>query len=542
MIIALASVGDARAQISPGPLSEAHQSLEGMGNCLQCHELGERETTTLCLDCHGEIGRLREAGRGLHAREGSGDCASCHPEHGGRDFDVVGFEGGPGGFDHGRAGWPLDGAHATVACESCHRERFLDPPIVVGRPEGAGPSRWVGLANDCASCHADPHQGRFGAECRDCHGTRDFRVVETTSFDHGRTDYPLRGAHREVACDRCHKESITAPLEFSRCTSCHDDPHRGLATLAGASVDCEACHTVGGFRPSTFGTARHSSCAFPLEGRHVAVDCDACHRRDGAASFDFRPPAARCADCHADAHRGELGEAGSRCETCHTVSGFAPSTFSAADHGRAGFPLEGAHGLAECRACHGPTPVTFAFAATTCVSCHADPHRGRLGAVDADCRRCHSLDGFHPVTMDAAAHARSGFALDGAHAAVPCFECHRAMLDARPASTVPASASWPDLSFQESGRCVDCHADPHAGQFRAGDELRDCAACHDVHVFTPASRFDHESQTRFPLRGAHERVACGACHAPATEGEAVRYAGTPMECVACHTVTPGGER
>ena len=30
------------AQLSPGPLTNAHASLEGITNCTQCHTLGEK--------------------------------------------------------------------------------------------------------------------------------------------------------------------------------------------------------------------------------------------------------------------------------------------------------------------------------------------------------------------------------------------------------------------------------------------------------------------------------------------------------------------
>ena len=55
-----------------------------------------------------------------------------------------------------------------------------------------------------------------------------------------------------------------------------------------------------------------------------------------------------------------------------------------------------------------------------------------------------------------------------------------------------------------------------------------CAECHEERTWRGA-RFDH-SKTKFPLEGKHEKVACATCH------PAERWAGTPKECVACHTV------
>ena len=46
---------NAFAQISPGDLSKAHASLEGVSNCTKCHTVGKKVTSEKCLDCHKEI-------------------------------------------------------------------------------------------------------------------------------------------------------------------------------------------------------------------------------------------------------------------------------------------------------------------------------------------------------------------------------------------------------------------------------------------------------------------------------------------------------
>ena len=117
----LLGVGGAEAQISPGPLSRAHADLEGLTKCLQCHGLNEKSVDGQCLACHGEIARLREEKRGLHAREANGACSGWHPAHGGADFEIVAWaEGEPERFAHDRTGWSLEGKHAAVACDKCH--------------------------------------------------------------------------------------------------------------------------------------------------------------------------------------------------------------------------------------------------------------------------------------------------------------------------------------------------------------------------------------------------------------------------------------
>jgi hypothetical protein len=67
--------------------------------------------------------------------------------------------------------------------------------------------------------------------------------------------------------------------------------------------------------------------------------------------------------------------------------------------------------------------------------------------------------------------------------------------------------------------------DAHAGQFG-----RDCGACHTPEKWEEAS-FDH-SQTAFPLTGAHQQVACSACH---REGV---FENIPSGCAECHADPP----
>src|SRR3974390_1414987 len=54
-LMAAAHAGLMEAQISPGPLARAHQTLNGAGNCTRCHAASVRSRSFLCLDCHHEI-------------------------------------------------------------------------------------------------------------------------------------------------------------------------------------------------------------------------------------------------------------------------------------------------------------------------------------------------------------------------------------------------------------------------------------------------------------------------------------------------------
>ena len=525
--------------------------------CLECHGIGQPKLDSRCLECHVEIEWLRSRERGLHGIDGLDECATCHQEHGGRDFEIVHW--GPGGrseFDHRRAGWELVDGHDGVECQRCHRDELRSSSVMSILPGGREGSTWLGLEVACASCHADPHEGRLGSSCAECHTEHDFRTIVDNSFDHDRTQYPLRGAHRRVNCARCHagESGWVGRPAFTECASCHADPHDGLATVGGRAAGCATCHGVDRFRPSGFTVTMHTG-PFALDGKHASVACAACHRDPRDDSLRLRMPHSRCNDCHADPHGAQLAEraSGGACGACHAVDGFAPSTFTIADHRDLKFPLVGSHARTSCRSCHGPdsavprpastalgtADVLFEFADTDCRSCHFDPHQDRFAS--AGCLSCHDQRVFMPSHVDAAAHSGYAFPLEGAHAAIPCFECHRELERARPASTLVAAGSGSRLLFAiEARECRDCHDDPHGGQF-AGRPGRDtCSACHGLDSFRPASRLDHDRNTDFPLEGAHAGTACAACHR-ATEladGSVItRYRPLSGRCEDCHGPT-----
>ncbi|KAB2962666.1 MAG: hypothetical protein F9K18_09510, partial [Thermoanaerobaculia bacterium] len=435
--------GGASAQISPGPLSAPHAALEGSSSCLSCHRAGRGVDPALCLDCHRALGQRVSAGRGLHARADHRACERCHSEHNGREFRLVDFgPGGESGFDHARAGWPLTGRHARVACRECHRPERVDP-AVRQLESGLDPARtFLGQPTACAGCHRDPHAGTLGAAaCADCHDTATWKQVR--GFDHAKTRFPLDGKHAGAACAACHARagSDATPLAFGQfraralpaCADCHKDPHAGRL-----GADCARCHTSADFRAARRDAVDHERTAYPLRGRHRAVACERCH----APGRGLRVPGyQRCETCHRDVHVGQLAAVPGRsaCADCHSVDGFLPARFGAAEHQAGRFPLAGAHRAVPCSQCHRPVRaselpspflrasaeavVRFRFAATACRDCHRDPHAGSLDrhAGAEGCRSCHDESAWSQARFD---HTRTRFPLLGRHAAVACARCH----------------------------------------------------------------------------------------------------------------------
>jgi hypothetical protein len=568
--VVCARVRLARAQVSPGALAEAHRDLDGTLNCFKCHgRTGSMDTR--CLACHEEIATMRTRKRGLHARVADRRCASCHPDHGGRGFALIAWEeGSAAAFDHRRAGYALEGKHASVECRSCHQPRFHRPPVAGLIRKKTKAESWLGLDERCVSCHQDPHRNQLGDDCRRCHDARGWKPA--AGFDHARTDYPLTGRHARVECARCHESPRLElardakgtpipqyrPLPHRDCASCHRDPHAGR--FPGA---CATCHSTEGFAAIDRRGFDHDVTRYPLRGRHAAVACERCH--DPRAASGKKPRFARCDDCHRDPHAGQA-TVQSRpvdCAACHTVQGFHPSSFTVAEHAASRYPLMGAHGRADCSECHFKAPpaaaarlgsarVTLRPAAVRCVDCHRDPHGGRFSPGGARpraqaCEACHGLEHFRPSAVDAALHARFPYPLEGAHRAVPCQACHEELEHAAARSSLAAAATGQrPLGFSIDARlCASCHDSPHGDQFAKRRDGGACEACHAVDAWSPASRFDHARDTRFRLEGAHARVACASCHrSERGPGGSRRVVYRPLAtaCESCHASAPAKSR
>jgi hypothetical protein len=391
------------------------------GDCAACHAaaawkpatfdhararfpLADRHATVACAKCHYREGpggtRVTSATPGAFVRYRPlefASCAACHtdPHRGQLGADCARCHtaaswtrAATAGFDHARTRFALQGKHQTVACAKCHfSESAAGKRVAAGTPGSKVRYKPLAFAS-CTECHRDPHRdrARFGGDCARCHSPASWTAITPGAFDHDQTDYPLRGLHRQVACDRCHTQRDRGRrLAFDRCTACHADAHRGELSRRADRGACESCHTVEGFRPARFGPREHESTQFPLRDAHLAVACIACHRPAAAVAGAAAIPRLRledhtCAACHDDPHAAQFATRGGAtdCARCHATATWRLPGF---DHDRTRFALDGAHRRARCGACHRPvtiagrTVVRYRPLDTACRSCHGEPRR-----------------------------------------------------------------------------------------------------------------------------------------------------------------------
>lgn len=215
-----------------------------------------------------------------------------------------------------------------------------------------------------------------------------------------------------------------------------------------------------------------------------------------------------------------------RCVSCHTTSTWSEVRFN---HEKTGFPLKGKHARVDCRGCHAAsfdTPVP-----RQCAACHRDAHTQDLGA---HCESCHDETTWRsPFNADA--HRRTNFPLVGAHAVIPCQECHAEVRDRRFARpTVTCSSCHQGDLTRTLGTAID-----HA----ALGFTQDCQQCHGAFAFRPA-RFPNHDSCFLVSYGSHAAFSCAQCH---TTLQVMTAPGTcstrTAACTQCHehtcTVTGG---
>lgn len=544
LALGLLGAGSVQAQLSPGKLSRPHAFLEGIKNCNQCHSLGDRQVQPKCLECHEEISAMQAGGKGLHAGKDYAACNQCHVEHQGEDYDLVFWSAGREGFDHKTTGYDLQGRHAALKCRECHQPKNIQDPQRLRAMDKDLNRTFLGLQTACLTCHQDQHQGQLPTDCAACHGYDSWK--KPPSFQHDRSAFPLTGKHQTVDCAKCHKPEVVLagqketpryrPLAHAACVDCHKDHHEGRL-----GPRCTDCHTTDGWRQVADTKFDHERTRYPLRGKHVQVKCQQCHGEQ-RKQLAF----AACKDCHRDEHEGMRAQRPAllTCEECHAVEGFKPAKYGLERHALSGFPLTGAHQAVSCDRCHRPRGgksegrVDLLPAHTSCVSCHDNPH-GKGPAILAktdrqpECTQCHTDASWKSLVPGGFDHATTQFALEGRHAAAACSGCHK-----------PDGTDARRLVFAAAERaCRGCHAQVHGAQFddkwSVPEKGVDCGRCH-VTVDWLAEKFDHERDSRFPLRGVHEKTPCAACHLKelTDTGTMIHFKPLPVTCRECHAEDP----
>jgi len=249
-----------------------------------------------CADCH-IANKFEEA---LET-----ECVACHAD----DDEHDGLNGSACEGCHSSTSWseslfrhdvdtdfPLLGGHSGIDCAECHTAPVHD----------------VRLETDCYACHReqDVHENQLGKACGQCHNETAW--AENVLFDHGLTDFPLIGYHRDADCTGCHETPRfnDAPEE---CIDCHsdDDIHQRILGVAGATY-----HTPTAWSLWEFDHNRQTD--FGLDGAHLDLQCEACHTRPITGGIQLSKT---CSGCHRsdDVHGGNFGN---DCQRCHTTRNF----------------------------------------------------------------------------------------------------------------------------------------------------------------------------------------------------------------------------
>lgn len=322
---------------------------------------------------------------------------------------------------------------------------------------------------------------------------------------------PLAAAHaeHEKNCGACHA-SFDKTFQSNLCLDCHEPIAADISGGTGfhgrsptvRDKQCKTCHTDHIGRDADIvsldkAVFNHDWTDFPLDGAHAssAVGCAGCHEE----GKKLREAQRECYSCHRerDVHDGQLGTA---CADCHQSTRWQDTRFN---HDETEFPLTGRHKEVSCASCH----VRHRYKETPreCVACHLinDIHDS---PVDSRCQDCHRPDGWEEVTFD---HAKTQFPLEDKHAQVTCQGCHTGL-----------------LFRQETGtKCADCHM---ANDVHKGRNGIHCDECHNVKSWVD-TRFDHDRDTKFPLRGRHSQAQCEACHKSDSREQL-----PGRECIDCH--------
>lgn len=540
--------------LMPEELTQGHAKIESQ--CQKCHlHFDKSNQSPLCLDCHEKIDKDLSSKKGFHSNIPTAqikECRGCHTDHKGRNFDITALD--KDRFDHGMTEFALKGSHQSIDCVDCHKktDKNFRIPLEVGQ---------------CTTCHKDPHDGELSKHfsqsmtdktdtlgraitevetCGQCHNEKSWKVK---NFDHSKTTFALKGKHENVECKSCHVNDVAVEIG-SECVNCHLSRDKHMQTFGRK---CQSCHSEKGWDKTQYNHFKETK--FKLLGKHEKLACEVCHATSYISKDTFsntsnnanknasntasknikaisasklpnnpksqltkkpfkhlqgQAPKVTCNGCHKkdDVH---LGNNGSDCKQCHNNTDWQKNNFNHDEDTH--FSLQGIHKTLSCPACHTDEQKTIKKHNLTpkeevrnCYDCHqlADPHNNQLGKK---CQNCHQQENWQKnVTFN---HDFTLFPLTGAHQLQVCSSCHE-------------SADFTIKAF----KCDDCHS---SDDFHQGVLGNKCGNCHNSASWT-SWQFDHQTQTKFSLTGAHQQLECEACHT----NDLVKPLFPAKACVACH--------
>ncbi|MCP5285473.1 MAG: hypothetical protein H6933_11285 [Burkholderiaceae bacterium] len=295
-----------------------HSTFNAATNCASCHNgsaaTGKPAThiptgAATCFSCHGTTGWTPT--KWNHSQVPvTAQCASCHngafPPADGKPGNHVPYTAVPvtaaancdGCHKNGTTTWTGARVHAnyslSTSCASCHSGAY---PDATGKPADGIHATITG---NCESCHKSTSSWsnvNFAHSAANAVGTGTCDTCHNGSTATGKPANHIPVPVGTARCDSCHRSqtSWTASVSMNHsvvttasCKSCHGGAFTGAGAtakpsnhipevqlLAGASMDCKACHTS----TTSWGGMRMNHNNSQGNG---AGWCKACHDRSTA--------------------------------------------------------------------------------------------------------------------------------------------------------------------------------------------------------------------------------------------------------------------
>ncbi|MHB1131624.1 MAG: NapC/NirT family cytochrome c [Chloroflexota bacterium] len=221
-------------------------------DCQSCHSasiprhtLREQSnviTREACIDCHNKMRVDSEE-----------NCQTCHVSPHGIDRSCNTCHTSTDTWNDKQLvhPFPLEGAHAAVACTKCHdggnpgAQELAKAKVPATLPLATKTAQG-GQTPLCGTCHQPPHQPFGDTACTVCHSTSGWQGVAgsatsspATGFDHAKSWDGFVGKHASASCASCHQNGVYAGTATA-CATCHEpkpQPHFG--------TECATCHQTG---------------------------------------------------------------------------------------------------------------------------------------------------------------------------------------------------------------------------------------------------------------------------------------------------------